>query len=170
MHCLILGVHYILSNQDMNLRQIEAGLAWHYKKYQNEQTQSDRELYSEAEITAREAKRGLWRERYRAATELPFCEVDISRGLSLAAGAVGARRRAGSAGGAPGDDSGDVLGDAATGGSWILPSVLITKLRPHLHLTRIPCHWSGTSLRNPHSQTTCIVMMGTPESPDQLES
>jgi endonuclease YncB( thermonuclease family) len=50
----------LLSHQDMNLEQIKAGLAWHYKKYQKEQTPSDRALYSEAEIKAKEAKRGLW--------------------------------------------------------------------------------------------------------------
>ena len=50
----------LLSNQDMNLEQVRAGLAWHYKKYQTEQTQVDRELYSVAEIEARDAKRGLW--------------------------------------------------------------------------------------------------------------
>jgi endonuclease YncB( thermonuclease family) len=50
----------LLSDQDMNLEQVRAGLAWHYKKYQKEQTQADRELYSEAEIEAREARRGLW--------------------------------------------------------------------------------------------------------------
>ena len=50
----------LLSNEDMNLEQIRAGLAWHYKKYQNEQTLSDRKLYSDSEIEAKEAKRGLW--------------------------------------------------------------------------------------------------------------
>ncbi|MDB4409331.1 thermonuclease family protein [Gammaproteobacteria bacterium] len=50
----------LLSNEDMNLEQIKAGLAWHYKKYQKDQEPADRELYSEAEIEAREAKRGLW--------------------------------------------------------------------------------------------------------------
>jgi endonuclease YncB( thermonuclease family) len=50
----------LLNNEDMNLEQIRAGLAWHYKKYQNEQTPTDRELYSKAEIEAREARRGLW--------------------------------------------------------------------------------------------------------------
>ena len=50
----------LLSGEDMNLEQIRAGLAWHYKKYQNEQSSSERELYSQAEIEAREAKRGLW--------------------------------------------------------------------------------------------------------------
>ena len=50
----------LLSDQDMNLEQIRAGLAWHYKKYQNEQTPADRELYAQAEIEAREVRRGLW--------------------------------------------------------------------------------------------------------------
>ena len=50
----------LLNDEDMNLEQVKAGYAWHYKKYQNEQTPSDRELYSEAEIEASEAGRGLW--------------------------------------------------------------------------------------------------------------
>ena len=50
----------LLSGEDMNLEQVASGLAWHYKKYQREQTQADRLLYSEAEIDARNAKRGLW--------------------------------------------------------------------------------------------------------------
>ena len=50
----------LLSNQDINLEQIKAGLAWHYKKYQNEQTPDDRYIYSKTEIEAKEAKRGLW--------------------------------------------------------------------------------------------------------------
>ena len=50
----------LLSNEDINLRQIEAGLAWHYKKYQDEQTTSDRLKYSDAELEARRVRRGLW--------------------------------------------------------------------------------------------------------------
>ena len=50
----------LLNDEDMNLEQINAGLAWHYKEYQDEQTPSDRKLYSEAENEAREARRGLW--------------------------------------------------------------------------------------------------------------
>jgi len=57
----ILG-KFLLSDQDMNLEQVRAGLAWHYKKYQKDQTSADRELYSEIEIEAREANRGLWRD------------------------------------------------------------------------------------------------------------
>lgn len=44
----------------MNLEQIGAGLAWHYKKYQGEQTMADRVAYSDAEMEARRNERGLW--------------------------------------------------------------------------------------------------------------
>ena len=50
----------LLNDQDMNLEQVRAGLAWHYKKYQKDQEPADRELYSDAEVEAREARRGLW--------------------------------------------------------------------------------------------------------------
>jgi endonuclease YncB( thermonuclease family) len=52
----------LLSGNDMNLEQIRAGLAWHYKKYQNEQTTADKVAYSDAEREARMAKRGLWQD------------------------------------------------------------------------------------------------------------
>jgi len=50
----------LLDGNDVNLEQIEAGLAWHYKKYQAEQTVADRIAYSDAEMDARRHKRGLW--------------------------------------------------------------------------------------------------------------
>lgn len=50
----------LLSSEDMNIEQVKAGFAWHYKKYQDEQTPADRELYSKTEIEAREDRRGLW--------------------------------------------------------------------------------------------------------------
>ncbi len=52
----------LLSGEDVNLGQIEAGPAWHYIKYAREQSVEDRERYAEAEIEAREAWRELWRE------------------------------------------------------------------------------------------------------------
>jgi endonuclease YncB( thermonuclease family) len=52
----------LLSNQDVNLEQIKAGFAWHYKKYQDDQSTVDREKYSDAEQDARLGKRGLWRD------------------------------------------------------------------------------------------------------------
>ena len=49
-----------LSGEYINLEQISSGMAWHYKKYQGEQSQVDRIKYSEAEVDARNTKRGLW--------------------------------------------------------------------------------------------------------------
>jgi endonuclease YncB( thermonuclease family) len=50
----------LLSGEDVNLEQVEAGFAWHYKQYQGEQTPSDRVEYSNAEREARRLKVGLW--------------------------------------------------------------------------------------------------------------
>ena len=46
--------------RDINLQQVKDGYAWHYKKYQKEQTSIDRILYSSAEIDARKKRIGLW--------------------------------------------------------------------------------------------------------------
>jgi endonuclease YncB( thermonuclease family) len=45
---------------DVNLAQIKAGFAWHYKKYSSEQSPEDRAIYAEAETRAQAAKLGLW--------------------------------------------------------------------------------------------------------------
>jgi len=47
---------------DVNLEQISAGLAWHYKYYEKEQSDQDRRTYALAEQRAREQKLGLWRD------------------------------------------------------------------------------------------------------------
>jgi endonuclease YncB( thermonuclease family) len=52
----------MLGDKDINLEQIKAGMAWHYKDYQREQSPEDRELYARAENEARAARRGLWRD------------------------------------------------------------------------------------------------------------
>lgn len=52
----------IIDGSDANLSMVVAGMAWHYKKYQGEQSQSDRHLYADAEREAREASRGLWQD------------------------------------------------------------------------------------------------------------
>jgi len=49
-----------INGMDVNLEQIKAGFAWHYKKYEEEQNEKDRKIYAEAEIAARDAKKGLW--------------------------------------------------------------------------------------------------------------
>ena len=50
----------LAGGRDVNLLQVEAGLAWHYKYYQDEQSPADRRLYADAETEARSARRGLW--------------------------------------------------------------------------------------------------------------
>ena len=50
----------LLNGEDVNLEQVEVGLAWHYKKYQGEQSNADRVKYSDAELEARRHKLGLW--------------------------------------------------------------------------------------------------------------
>ena len=53
----------ILDGKDINLSQVLRGYAWHFKRYQKQQSPSDRELYSEAEIDAKKNKLGLWGEK-----------------------------------------------------------------------------------------------------------
>ncbi len=50
----------LVEGTDCGLRQIELGMAWHYKAYQKEQSTDDRIAYAKAEIEAKEARRGLW--------------------------------------------------------------------------------------------------------------
>ena len=52
----------IINGRDANLKQIEAGLAWHYKKYANEQSSADQQTYAAAEVQAQQGRRGLWNE------------------------------------------------------------------------------------------------------------
>ena len=50
-----------VDGRDANLAQIRDGLAWHYKKYESEQTMADRFEYAHAESDARQHRRGVWR-------------------------------------------------------------------------------------------------------------
>lgn len=52
----------VVEGVDCNLRQVEAGLAWHYKQYQREQSRQDRLAYARAEEQARVHRFGLWRD------------------------------------------------------------------------------------------------------------
>ncbi len=45
---------------DVCLEQVRAGLAWHFKRYEHEQTVAHRHAYAEAELEARLARTGLW--------------------------------------------------------------------------------------------------------------
>ncbi len=56
---------------DACLEQVKAGFAWHYKKYQHEQSPEDQRLYAEAEIRARDARLGpVAREQSQSALEV----------------------------------------------------------------------------------------------------
>ncbi|WP_305357082.1 thermonuclease family protein [Polaromonas sp.] len=50
----------LVNGRDANLAQIQAGMAWHYKEYQREQTVTDRQMYAEAESNAAMTRQGLW--------------------------------------------------------------------------------------------------------------
>jgi endonuclease YncB( thermonuclease family) len=50
----------LVDGNDVNLRLVQAGFAWHYKAYAKEQSLSDAALYAEAEREAREKRIGLW--------------------------------------------------------------------------------------------------------------
>lgn len=52
----------LVDGRDACLRQIQDGLAWHFKRYEKEQSAADRITYAAAEEQARIARRGLWRE------------------------------------------------------------------------------------------------------------
>jgi endonuclease YncB( thermonuclease family)/methylphosphotriester-DNA--protein-cysteine methyltransferase len=52
----------LLDGRDINIEQVKAGLAWHYKKYSDEQPPEDRITYAAAETEARAARRGLWQD------------------------------------------------------------------------------------------------------------
>lgn len=50
----------IAQGRDVNLSQVRSGMAWWYRKYADEQSLVDQELYEEAETKARKGKVGLW--------------------------------------------------------------------------------------------------------------
>ena len=52
------------AGHDINITQIEAGLAWHYKKYATEQSPDDRQRYARAEEQARASRLGLWQDSH----------------------------------------------------------------------------------------------------------
>lgn len=52
----------LVNGRDVNLVQVERGMAWFYRQYQREQSPNDRKLYEAAEDTAKAGKLGLWRD------------------------------------------------------------------------------------------------------------
>lgn len=53
----------IISGLDANLEQIKRGMAWFYKKYQNELVMDDRLSYLRAHETAQSGRVGLWADK-----------------------------------------------------------------------------------------------------------
>lgn len=53
----------ILDGLDINLFQVSRGYAWHFKRYQKQQSPLDRKLYSQAELNAKKHELGLWSEK-----------------------------------------------------------------------------------------------------------
>lgn len=51
----------IAGGEDVNLKLVQRGLAWHFKKYESEQSLADRRLYAAAEMSARKARLNIWR-------------------------------------------------------------------------------------------------------------
>ena len=52
----------LVNGQDVNLVQVERGMAWFYRQYQREQSPNDRKLYEAAEDAAKAGRRGFWRD------------------------------------------------------------------------------------------------------------
>jgi endonuclease YncB( thermonuclease family) len=57
----------LVADDDICLDQVKAGLAWHYKQFENEQSPQDRASYAAAEDTARAAHAGLWADAHPVA-------------------------------------------------------------------------------------------------------
>ena len=53
----------LLKGSDINLKMVQAGYAWHYKKYQREQVPDDRLSYAVAENNARKHNLGLFQNK-----------------------------------------------------------------------------------------------------------
>jgi endonuclease YncB( thermonuclease family) len=52
----------LVAGVDVGLEQVRRGMAWHYKVYAREQSPADQAAYTGAEVSAKGAKRGLWRD------------------------------------------------------------------------------------------------------------
>ncbi len=51
----------LFRGEDLGLRQISRGFAWHDKRLKREQSTADKALYREAEVNARQKRRGIWK-------------------------------------------------------------------------------------------------------------
>ncbi|MCZ7563803.1 MAG: thermonuclease family protein [Burkholderiales bacterium] len=53
----------LIDARDIGLEQVRAGMAWHYKRFESEQTPQARVEFADAEGRARTARRGLWADK-----------------------------------------------------------------------------------------------------------
>jgi endonuclease YncB( thermonuclease family) len=76
---------FLPSDEDVDLDQIKAGMAWHYKQFQRLQNATDRTTYGVAEDAARRAHLGLWSQsnpvqpqdfRHHTASQVCFDNAD----------------------------------------------------------------------------------------------
>ena len=51
-----------VNGKDINLAQVAAGFAWHYKRFEHEQSPVERDAYRTAEEKARAGRIGLWQD------------------------------------------------------------------------------------------------------------
>jgi endonuclease YncB( thermonuclease family) len=56
----VLGIVRDETGRDINLAQIQAGMAWHYKAFEADQPRDERRAYAAAERAAQSARTGLW--------------------------------------------------------------------------------------------------------------
>ena len=71
----------LVNGRDVNLVQVERGMAWHYRAYDREQSPDDRKSYDAAEMGARAARRacGAMQNRHRhGTTESPSAVAKTS--------------------------------------------------------------------------------------------
>jgi len=54
----------LVADRDTGLALVASGLAWHFKRYQHEQSAADRAQYAAAEEQARSSGKGLWSEAH----------------------------------------------------------------------------------------------------------
>ena len=53
----------LVAGRDVNLVQVERGMAWWYRTYQKKQSANDRLLYKSAEGSAQAGRKGLWADK-----------------------------------------------------------------------------------------------------------
>lgn len=52
-----------VDGMNINTEQIRRGFAWHYKQFERQQTEEQRQIYSSVQEIARQARSGLWRDQ-----------------------------------------------------------------------------------------------------------